>query len=102
MRDAPPAALGPLIQRASAALTAELGCPKVYVCVYAESADAPHVHMHLIARPADLPRERKGPRIFGLLSEAMSSGQNLADVDEAARLAERIRARLADRRLTTH
>ena len=88
------ATLGPLIQRASAALTAELGCPKVYVCVFAESANAPHVHVHLIARPKELPDERRGPGIFDYLRDAFRSGQNQADVAEAARLAERIRARL--------
>ena len=89
------AGLGPLIQRASAALTAELGCPKVYVCLFTEAANAPHVHVHLIARPPDLPRERRGPGIFDYLREAVHSGQNQADVGEAEKLAVAIRARLA-------
>jgi diadenosine tetraphosphate (Ap4A) HIT family hydrolase len=88
------AGLGPLIQRVSAALTAELGCPKVYVCVFAEAANAAHVHVHLIARPKELPAERRGPGIFDYMRDAMRSKQSQADVGKAERLAERIRARL--------
>lgn len=88
------AAMGTLIQRASAALTAETGCAKVYVCVFAEAANAAHVHVHLIARPSDLPRERRGPGVFDYLREAVRSRQNQADVAEAARLAMAVRERL--------
>jgi diadenosine tetraphosphate (Ap4A) HIT family hydrolase len=88
------AAFGTLVRRASAALTAVLGCAKVYVCVFAESATAQHVHAHLIPRAADLPRERRGPGVFGYLREATTGGENLADAAEAARVAAEVRNRL--------
>jgi diadenosine tetraphosphate (Ap4A) HIT family hydrolase len=94
LTDAEALALGPLVQRTSAALTAALGCPKVYVVCFAESATAPHVHFHLIPRAADLPRERRGPRVFEYMREAMSEGRNLVGVDEAEGVAAAVRERL--------
>jgi diadenosine tetraphosphate (Ap4A) HIT family hydrolase len=85
------AALGGLVRRASAALTAVLGCTKVYVCVFAESAAAQHVHVHLIPRASDLPPERRGPAVFEYLRQTADGGENLADVAEAARVAAAVR-----------
>ena len=58
------AEVGPLVKQASAALEAVLGCPKTYVAQFAEAADHPHVHVHVIARHRDQPAEWKGPGIF--------------------------------------
>jgi diadenosine tetraphosphate (Ap4A) HIT family hydrolase len=41
-----------------------LGCAKTYVAQFAEAADHPHVHVHVIARHPDQPAEWKGPGIF--------------------------------------
>ncbi|GHO79081.1 hypothetical protein KSD_68520 [Ktedonobacter sp. SOSP1-85] len=31
---------------------------------FAEGKGFPHVHIHMVPKPADLPDEHKGPRIF--------------------------------------
>jgi diadenosine tetraphosphate (Ap4A) HIT family hydrolase len=91
LTEAEATALGPLIHRTSGALTAVLGCTKVYVMCFAEAADAPHVHFHLVPRAPDLPRERRGPRVFEYLREAKERGENLVDPVEAARVAAAVR-----------
>ena len=91
------AALGPLLQRTSAALTAVLGCTKVYVMCFAEAAGAAHVHIHLVPRAADMPPERRGPRVFEYMREAVRRGESLADPAEAARVANAVREILAGR-----
>ncbi len=59
--------LGLLLQRTSAALRDVVGCVKTYVCQFAEQAEHPHVHFHVIPRMAGQPDERRGPRVFGYL-----------------------------------
>jgi len=56
--------LGPLLKRVSTALHTVFDCPKTYVAQFAEAADHPHVHVHVIARHIDQPAEWKGPGIF--------------------------------------
>lgn len=58
------AELGPLVQRVSAALEAVLGCAKTYVAQFAEAADHPHIHVHVIARQQNQPEDWKGPNVF--------------------------------------
>lgn len=58
------AEMGTLARRVSIALGEALGCPKTYVVQFAEAADHPHVHVHVIPRYADQPAEYKGPGIF--------------------------------------
>ncbi len=58
------AELGPLIRQFSVALEQALGCPKTYVAQFAEAAEHPHVHVHVIARHENQPAEWKGPGIF--------------------------------------
>lgn len=67
LTDEEAAELGILLRRASIALRAAVGCVKTYVCQFAEQAEHPHVHFHLIPRMADQPDERRGPRVFGYL-----------------------------------
>ncbi len=59
--------LGQLIRRTSAALKEVTGCIKTYVIQFAEKAEHPHVHFHIIPRMADQPEERTGTLIFGYL-----------------------------------
>ena len=61
------AELGVLLRRTSAALREVTGCMKTYVCQFAEQAEPPHVHFHVIPRLADQPDDRRGPRVFGYL-----------------------------------
>jgi diadenosine tetraphosphate (Ap4A) HIT family hydrolase len=89
------ARFGTIAHRLAQALTAELGAIKVYLSLYAEAEHFAHVHVHLIPRRADMPPDRRGPRVFEYLREATAHG-NQADVAEAARVAAAIRARLGE------
>ena len=68
LTDAESVALGRHISQLSRALKATTGCAKTYIVQFAESPDHPHVHFHIIARMADQPDDRKGPRVFGYLN----------------------------------
>lgn len=59
--------LGTLLQQVATALQAITGCVKSYVIQFAEAAEHPHVHFHVVPRMADQPAERRGPAIFGYL-----------------------------------
>jgi diadenosine tetraphosphate (Ap4A) HIT family hydrolase len=43
------------------------GCQKTYVIQFAEQAEHPHVHFHLIPRAADMPEAYTSVRVFNLL-----------------------------------
>jgi diadenosine tetraphosphate (Ap4A) HIT family hydrolase len=59
--------LGRLIRHVSLALKEATGCVKTYVSQFAEAADHPHVHFHIVPRMADQPEDRRGPNIFRYL-----------------------------------
>ena len=59
--------LGRLIRRTSFALKEVTGCIKTYVIQFAEAAEHPHVHFHIIPRMADQPDNRHSTQIFGYL-----------------------------------
>jgi diadenosine tetraphosphate (Ap4A) HIT family hydrolase len=59
--------LGRLIRKASFALKEVTGCIKTYVIQFAEAAEHPHVHFHIIPRLADQPDDRRSTQIFGYL-----------------------------------
>jgi diadenosine tetraphosphate (Ap4A) HIT family hydrolase len=59
--------LGSLLRRVSVALKESTGCAKTYVIQFAEAAEHPHVHFHVVPRMVDQPAERRGPGIFGYL-----------------------------------
>ncbi|MEZ4538810.1 MAG: HIT family protein [Chloroflexota bacterium] len=67
LTDKEAAELGVLLQRTSAALREVVGCTKTYVIQFAEAAEHPHVHFHVIPRMADQPEERRSLSIFGYL-----------------------------------
>lgn len=77
--------LGPLVAEASAALRSTTPCARVYVCVFAEQL--PHLHVHVIARPPDLPEDERGPGVF--------LAQGARDADPELLVATRVLARLA-------
>ncbi len=62
--------LGVLLRRASLALKEVTGCLKTYVIQFAEAAEHPHVHFHVIPRMADQPENRRSTKIFGYLGVA--------------------------------
>lgn len=91
----PPEALelGLLIQRVSYALQAVTGCVKTYVIQFAEAAEHPHVHFHIVPRMREQPHERRGPHIFGYLGVAEHERVDEATMNELAyRVQERLRA----------
>lgn len=59
--------LGRLLRRVSLALKTVTGCAKTYVIQFAEAAEHPHVHVHVVARMPDMPPERRGPNVFQYL-----------------------------------
>ena len=86
------AELGPLIRSASRALSDVVGCPKTYVVQFAESAEHPHVHVHIIPRPDNLAPEHRGPGVFSLLGVAEDDAVPKPEMD---RIAEQVRTLLA-------
>ena len=59
--------LGVLIRQVSVALKKVTGCVKTYVVQFAEVAEHPHVHFHIIPRMANQPEERRSTRVFEYL-----------------------------------
>jgi diadenosine tetraphosphate (Ap4A) HIT family hydrolase len=59
--------LGQLIRRTSVALKEVTGCVKTYVIQFAEKAEHPHVHFHIIPRMVDQPENRHSTQVFGYL-----------------------------------
>ena len=67
MTDDEAAELGVLIRRVSVALKEITGCVKTYVVQFAEAAEHPHVHFHVVPRLAGQPEDRRSMKIFGYL-----------------------------------
>ena len=84
LSEAEAAELGPLIKRVSAAVEEVVGCDKTYVAQFAEHPDHPHVHVHVIPRPRDLPDEHQGPRVFSLIGVADEVAVPAARMDAIA------------------
>ena len=89
------ASLGPVARRVSAALAAELSPAKIYMALFAESSEFPHLHWHLIPRPADVPAEYRGPNVFTYMAEAFATETNHAPIEEVLKLTDRLRVRLS-------
>ena len=62
-------ALGTLLRGASIALKAVTGCAKTYVMLFAEAEGFAHLHVHVVPRMPDQPDDRRGPAVFGYLSD---------------------------------
>ncbi len=76
--------LGQLIREVSVALKAVTGCVKTYVIQFAEAAEHPHVHVHIIPRMADQPEDRRSTRIFGYLGVPEAERVPEAEMNEIA------------------
>lgn len=61
--------LGRLLRQASIALKSVTGCQKTYVMLFAEAEGFAHLHVHVVPRMPNQPDDRKGPAVFGYLSE---------------------------------
>lgn len=92
LSDAEAATLGTWQVRLSRALREVTGCAKTYVVQFAEAEGFAHVHFHVVPRSADLPADRRGPRVFGYLGRPEEEQVSPAEADA---LAERLRAGLA-------
>lgn len=88
------AELGVLLVAASAAIEELTGCPKTYVCQFAEAEGFAHTHFHVIPRAADLPSDRVGPGVFAYLAGPESEQLSDAERDQLARRLRPIFARL--------
>lgn len=91
LTEAEAAELGVLLRRTSLALKAITGCAKTYVVQFAEAAEHPHVHFHVIPRMADQPEERRGPQVFSYLN---ASDAERIDETQMNEIAHRVRAHL--------
>ena len=59
--------LGVLIRQVSVALKDVTGCLKTYVIQFAEAAEHPHVHFHIVPRMADQPEDHRSIKVFAYL-----------------------------------
>lgn len=91
LTDEEAATFGPLTRRITRAMAEVLEPVKVYLSLYAEAKEFPHLHVHLIPRFADTPQDRRGPKIFAYLSDAVRSGENGGEVEAAKRVATQVR-----------
>ncbi len=91
LTDEEAAELGVLLRQTSAALREVTGCVKTYVCQFAEQAEHPHVHFHVIPRLANQPDDRRGPRVFAYLG--VPAAERVSEEAMNA-IAERVRAHL--------
>ncbi len=92
LTDEEAAELGVLLRQTSAALKEVTGCVKTYVIQFAEAAEHPHVHFHIIPRMADQPEERGSLGIFGYLGVPEAERVGEAEMNE---IADQIRCRIA-------
>lgn len=76
--------LGVLMRRVSVALKEVTGCVKTYVIQFAEAAEHPHVHFHIIPRMADQPEDRRGPNVFGYMGVSGEERVSEAAMNEIA------------------
>jgi diadenosine tetraphosphate (Ap4A) HIT family hydrolase len=86
--------LGALQRQVSIALGAAVGCVKTYVVQFAEAAEHPHVHFHVIPRMPDLPAEARGPNVFQRYL-GVSESERVPEARMNA-IAEAVRASLLD------
>lgn len=84
--------LGGLVRRLGIALEAVTGCVKTYLMQFSEAEGFSHLHLHLVPRLVDHPRDALGPKVFGYLTEDESRWLPEAERDA---LALAVRATLA-------
>jgi diadenosine tetraphosphate (Ap4A) HIT family hydrolase len=89
MTTAEAAELGLQLREVSIALKEVTGCVKTYVVQFAEAAEHPHVHFHIVPRMADLPDDRRGPKVFADLGVPVDERVSEAVMNDiAARVRE--------------
>jgi diadenosine tetraphosphate (Ap4A) HIT family hydrolase len=78
------AALGELLRRLSLALVEVTGAVKTYLMSFGEAEGHRHLHFHVVPRLADLPHDRRGPRVFAYLLPGEASAVLPAEMDRIA------------------
>ena len=76
--------LGVLIRQVSVALRDVTGCRKTYVIQFAEAAEHPHVHFHIVPRMADQPEECRSTKVFAYLGVPEAERVSEARMNEIA------------------
>lgn len=61
------AILGQLLRRVSAAVQQVTGATKTYIMMFAESAEHPYVHFHIVPRMAEMSEDKRGIKVFAYL-----------------------------------
>lgn len=79
------AALGPLLRNLSRALAQVVQAQKSYVMFFAESEGFGHLHIHVVPRHADMPEDRRGPKVFGYINQAQELSIAPEEMDRIAR-----------------
>jgi diadenosine tetraphosphate (Ap4A) HIT family hydrolase len=74
--------LGPIVEATIRTLSAYFDCEKEYLAQYAEGTGFHHVHIHVVAKPVDLPDELKGPQIFKLLAVDQAAAAPRGEIRE--------------------
>ena len=74
--------LGVLIRQASIALKQVVACAKTYVIQFAEHADHPHVHFHVIPRMHAMPVDRRGVNVFSYDPTPQQEGMSESAMNE--------------------
>ena len=77
-------ALGPLIQRLSAAVEAVTGAAKCYVVFLAEAPGFEHLHIHVIPRLPDMPAARTGIEAMKYLAQPESDWVKTSEMDRVS------------------
>ncbi|MCY3573419.1 MAG: HIT family protein [Chloroflexota bacterium] len=95
LKPAEAADLGALLREASLALKRQIGCQKTYVMQFAESADHPHVHFHIVPRMPDQAPGDIAYRVMRRLGVPLADRCHEADMNA---LALAIRAELESMR----
>jgi len=76
--------MGNLIRRISIALKQVTGCMKTYVIQFAEAAEHPHVHFHIVPRMDDQPEDYKSMNIFRYLGVSAEQRVSESTMNEIA------------------
>jgi diadenosine tetraphosphate (Ap4A) HIT family hydrolase len=90
MSDAEAVELGRLLRRVSLALRETTGCVKTYVIQFAEAAEHPHVHFHVVPRMADQPEDRRSMNVFRYLGVTEEERVGEARMNELAAQIQRV------------
>ncbi len=87
--------LGALLREASQALKRHTGCQKTYVMQFAESADHPHVHFHIVPR---MPNQAPEDIAFRVMRHLGVPASERCSEDDMNALALAIRGQLTSMR----